>query len=152
MEQAYKRLFDEAQHYAPAPVDVMDYKSPAKALALGTSATSPCPGFSAMLQAGDCIDFSAEEQPSEPPAEQLASRQSAANSCLQQSVALEALCKAPEFLFCFPAEELASGQNTTDVCPVPTALPELQGARAGSPPPQQAAAEKLELPGEALAT
>lgn len=41
------------------------------------------------------------------------------------------LCDRPnrDRSFCFPTEEMASGQNTTDHCPAPTALPELQGAR-----------------------
>lgn len=80
LEQAYKRLLDKAQQHAPALMDVMDYESPAEALALGPSVASPCPGFSSIPE--DLTDFSAEEeQPSEPLAEELASRQSDADLC-----------------------------------------------------------------------
>lgn len=54
LEQAYKKLFDEAQRYAPAPMDVMVYESTAEMMALGLSTASPCPEFSVTseLEAG----------------------------------------------------------------------------------------------------
>ncbi|PIO22734.1 hypothetical protein AB205_0182340, partial [Aquarana catesbeiana] len=73
---------------------------------------------------GDLIDFSAEEeQPDEPPAEELVSGPN-----------FSVLCPAPtavsvELQGISPAEALVTGQRVQDLCPTPVAVPEGHGEK-----------------------
>ncbi|PIO09421.1 hypothetical protein AB205_0103350 [Aquarana catesbeiana] len=85
-----------------------------------------------VIEIGDLIDFSAEEeQPDEPPAEELV-----------LGTNFTVLCPAPtavsvELQQTSPAEDLATGQRVQDLCPTPVAVSEAQGEKVAITPQQR---------------
>ena len=132
LKRAYRELLEHVQQHArESAVETPEIAVPkVEVLTTGHSSASLCPapiassGFhgqemvnlypqTPIPETGDLIDFSVEEEPpSEPTAEERASRHSAADLCLEQLVTQEDVCKATDFSDYFPAEQLAGVRSS----------------------------------------
>ncbi|PIO16595.1 hypothetical protein AB205_0105900, partial [Aquarana catesbeiana] len=174
LERAYRKLLEHVQQHArELAVENLEIAVPkAEVLTTGQSSANLCPaliassGFNGqemvnlypqtpVAETGDLIDFSAEEeQPDEPPAEELLSGPKFTELCPAPTVASaflkeEVVGLSPTTLTGTyisveeeppskpPAEVLATGQRVQDLCPTPVAVSEAQGDKVAITSQQQ---------------
>ncbi|PIO28351.1 hypothetical protein AB205_0116110 [Aquarana catesbeiana] len=175
LERAYRKLLEHVQQHArESAVENLKIADPnPEVLTTGQSSANLYPALitssrfhgqemvnlypqTPVIEVGDLIDFSAEEeQPDEPPAEELVLGPN-----------FTVLCPAPtavsvELPQTSPAEDLVTEQRVQDLCPTPVAVSEAQGEKVAITSQQQIQAEKGEeltgadgvgFPAEGLAT
>ncbi|PIO28350.1 hypothetical protein AB205_0116110 [Aquarana catesbeiana] len=158
LERAYRKLLEHVQQHArESAVENLKIADPnPEVLTTGQSSANLYPALitssrfhgqemvnlypqTPVIEVGDLIDFSAEEeQPDEPPAEELVLGPN-----------FTVLCPAPtavsvELPQTSPAEDLVTEQRVQDLCPTPVAVSEAQGEKVAITSQQQIQAEKGE--------